>query len=67
MQIIHVEMDDIEFVNALHYVFKHHVMMSELIVASLVQAQRRRASRYESCGGLRVAAGEQCNFVPHLD
>jgi hypothetical protein len=60
-------MDDIEFFDALHNVFKHHVMMSELIDAAFVQSQRPRASGYELRGGLRVSAGEQGNFVPHLD
>jgi hypothetical protein len=65
MQIVHVEMDDVEFFGALHYVFEHYVMMSELVDAAFVQAQRTWTSGYETRGRLRVTAGEQSNFVPH--
>jgi hypothetical protein len=67
VQIVHVEMDDVEFFGALHYVFEHYVMMSELVDAAFVQAQRTWASGYEARSRLRVPAGEQRNFVSHLD
>jgi hypothetical protein len=60
-------MDDVEFFGALHYVFEHYVMMGELVDAAFVQAQRTWASGYEARGSLRVTAGEQRNFVAHLD
>ena len=37
VQIVHVEMDDVEFFGVLHYVFEHYKMMSELVDASLAQ------------------------------
>src|ERR1700732_1164041 len=61
VQIVHVEMDDVEFFGVLHYVFEHYVMMSELVDAAFVQTQRTWASGYEARSRLGVAAGEKRN------
>jgi hypothetical protein len=62
-----VEVDDVEFFGTLHYVVEHYVMMRELVDATFVQAERPWASGYKARSRLRVATGEQRNFVPHLD
>src|SRR6266498_4346141 len=67
VQIVHVEMDDVEFFGALHYVFEHYVMTSELVDASPAQAQRTLATRDEPRRRFRVATGQERNFVSHLD
>src|ERR1700730_8629010 len=40
VQIVHVVVEDIEFFGALHDVFEHYEVMSELIDAAFVQTQR---------------------------
>src|SRR5438132_2822371 len=67
VQIVHVEMDDVEFFGALHYVFEHYIMTSKLVDPSLAQAQRTLATRDEPRRRFRVATGEERNFVSHLD
>ena len=64
MQIVHVEMDDVKFFGALHYVFEHYVVMSELIDAAFVQAQRTWTTGYETRGRLESHRWRTVYFVP---
>ena len=67
MQVINVEMDDIEIADLLENLFQHDDVMGHLVHASVVEAQRSRATGDQVRRGHRIAAGKESDFVALSD